>query len=309
MKRILVTGGAGFLGSNLCGYLLSKGEEVICVDDLSSGNKKNIEEFENNKNFSFINHNVIEPLHIKGNLHQIYHLASRASPPNYQAEPVHTMLTNAIGTNNLIKLAMEKNATFLFSSTSEVYGDPKQHPQKETYWGNVNPIGIRSCYDESKRFGEALSMSYMRRHNAKVKLIRIFNTYGPKMQKDDGRVVTNLINQALNNTEMTIYGDGKQTRSFCYVTDLIQGIYKMMNSEFIGPINLGNPNEIAILDLASMIKKLTRTKSEVAFKPLPKDDPARRRPDIALAKEKLGWEPKISLEQGLKYTIDYFKNS
>lgn len=309
MKRILVTGGAGFLGSNLCGYLLSKGEEVICVDDLSSGNKKNIEEFENNKNFSFINHNVIEPLHIKGNLHQIYHLASRASPPNYQAEPVHTMLTNAIGTNNLIKLAMEKNATFLFSSTSEVYGDPKQHPQKETYWGNVNPIGIRSCYDESKRFGEALSMSYMRRHNAKVKLIRIFNTYGPKMQKDDGRVVTNLINQALNNTEMTIYGNGKQTRSFCYVTDLIQGIYKMMNSEFIGPINLGNPNEIAILDLASMIKKLTRTKSEVAFKPLPKDDPARRRPDIALAKEKLGWEPKISLEQGLKYTIDYFKNS
>lgn len=309
MKRILVTGGAGFLGSNLCGYLLSKGEEVICVDDLSSGNKKNIEEFENNKNFSFINHNVIEPLHIKGNLHQIYHLASRASPPNYQAEPVHTMLTNAIGTNNLIKLAMEKNATFLFSSTSEVYGDPKQHPQKETYWGNVNPIGIRSCYDESKRFGEALSMSYMRRHNAKVKLIRIFNTYGPKMQKDDGRVVTNLINQALNNTEMTIYGDGKQTRSFCYVTDLIQGIYKMMNSEFIGPINLGNPNEIAILDLASMIKKLTRTKSEVAFKPLPEDDPARRRPDIALAKEKLGWEPKTSLEQGLKYTIDYFKNS
>lgn len=309
MKRILVTGGAGFLGSNLCGYLLSKGEEVICVDDLSSGNKKNIEEFENNKNFSFINHNVIEPLHIKGNLHQIYHLASRASPPNYQAEPVHTMLTNAIGTNNLIKLAMEKNATFLFSSTSEVYGDPKQHPQKETYWGNVNPIGIRSCYDESKRFGEALSMSYMRRHNAKVKLIRIFNTYGPKMQKDDGRVVTNLINQALNNTEMTIYGNGKQTRSFCYVTDLIQGIYKMMNSEFIGPINLGNPNEIAILDLASMIKKLTRTKSEVAFKPLPEDDPARRRPDIALAKEKLGWEPKTSLEQGLKYTIDYFKNS
>lgn len=219
------------------------------------------------------------------------------------------MLTNAIGTNNLIKLTLEKNAVFLFASTSEVYGDPEQHPQKETYWGNVNPVGVRSCYDESKRFGEALCMAYMRKHNAKISIARIFNTYGLKMQRHDGRVVSNLIYQALGNKDMTIYGNGKQRRSFCYVDDMIEGIYKMMNSNFTGPVNLGNPNEFSVLELANIIKKLTKSKSKVVFKPLPEDDPIRRRPDISLAKQKLGWEPKVGLEEGLKKTIDYFKKS
>ncbi len=304
-----MTGGAGFIGSHLCWYLLNKGDSVICIDDLSTGNKNNIKDFMKNKNFSFINHNVIEPIKIKGKLDQIYHLASRASPPNYQSEPIHTLLTNAIGTDNLIKLALEKKAVLLFASSSEVYGHPEQHPQKESYWGNVNPIGVRSCYDESKRFGEALCMAYMRKHKAKVKIARIFNTYGPKIQVNDGRVVTNLINQALNNKDMTIYGNGKQTRSFCYVDDMIEGIYKMMNSNFIGPVNLGNPEEFTILELANIIKRLTNSKSKFVFKPLPKDDPIRRRPDISLAKKELEWEPKIGLEEGLKRTIDYFKKS
>jgi len=307
MKRILVTGGAGFIGNHLCEYLLNKGESVVCVDDLSTGSKENIKDLIKNKNFSFIDHNVIEPIKVKDNLDQVYHLASRASPPNYQSEPVHTMLTNAIGTNNLIKLALEKDAVFLFASTSEVYGDPEQHPQKETYWGKINPIGLRSCYDESKRFGEALCMAYMRKHNAKVRIARIFNTYGPKMQIDDGRVVTNLINQALNNEDMTIYGGGKQTRSFCYVDDMVDGIYKMMNSNFIGPVNLGNPDEFSVLELANIIKRLTNSKSKFVFKPLPEDDPVRRRPDIGLAKKELGWEPKVKLEEGLKKTVEYFK--
>ncbi|OGM01999.1 hypothetical protein A3K72_01300 [Candidatus Woesearchaeota archaeon RBG_13_36_6] len=305
--KVLVTGGAGFLGSHLCWYLLNRGDSVICVDDLSTGNEVNIKNFMKNKNFSFIKHNVIEPIKIKGKLDQIYHLASRASPPNYQSEPVHTMLTNAIGTNNLIKLALEKKAVLLFASTSEVYGHPEQHPQKESYWGNVNPIGVRSCYDESKRFGEALCMAYMRKHKAKVKIARIFNTYGPKMQGNDGRVVTNLINQALNNKDMTIYGDGKQTRSFCYVDDMIEGIYKMMNFNFIGPVNLGNPDEFSVLGLANIIKRLTNSKSKFVFKPLPEDDPIRRRPDISLAKREFGWEPKVGLEEGLNKTIQYFK--
>lgn len=307
MKRVLVTGGAGFLGSNLCQFLLNKGEEVICVDDLSSGNKNNIKPFESNSKFMFVNHNVINALKINGKLNQIYHLASRASPPNYQSEPIHTMLTNSKGTDNMLQLALEKDAVLLFSSTSEVYGDPKEHPQKESYWGNVNPIGIRSCYDESKRFGEALCMAYERQHNAKVRIVRIFNTYGPKMQKHDGRVVTNLINQALTNKDMTIYGDGTQTRSFCYVDDMVDGIYKMMNSDFTGPVNIGNPNEITVLEFADIVKRLTNTKSKVVFMPLPKDDPLRRLPDISLAKKRLGWEPKIELEKGLIQTIDYFK--
>ena len=307
MKRILVTGGAGFIGNHLCEYLLNKGESVVCVDDLSTGSKENIKDFIKNKNFSFVNHDVINPIKVKGKLDQIYHLASRASPPNYQSEPVHTMLTNAIGTNNLIKLALEKDSIFLFASTSEVYGDPEQHPQKETYWGKINPIGLRSCYDESKRFGEALCMAYMRKHNAKIRIARIFNTYGPKMQIDDGRVVTNLINQALNNEDMTIYGGGKQTRSFCYVDDMVDGIYKMMNSNFIGPVNLGNPDEFSVLELANIIKRLTNSKSKFVFKPLPEDDPVRRRPDIGLAKKELGWEPKVKLGEGLKKTVEYFK--
>ncbi|MBS1267108.1 MAG: GDP-L-fucose synthase [Candidatus Woesearchaeota archaeon] len=307
MKKIIVTGGAGFLGSNLCRYLLEKGDYVICVDDLSSGSESNIKL--EHDNFKFISHNIIKPLEFEGEVDQIYHLASRASPPDYQSAPIHTMLTNAIGTNNLLKLALDKNAVFLYTSTSEVYGDPKVHPQTEDYWGNVNPTGIRSCYDESKRFGEALCMSYYRKHNANIKIVRIFNTYGPFMQKNDGRVVSNFINQALLKKPITIYGDGKQTRSFCYVNDLISGIFLLMNSKHMGPVNLGNPKEVTVLELANKIQELIGSKSEFVFKDLPKDDPLRRQPDISLAKEKLGWEPEISLEDGLRKTIDYFKNS
>jgi nucleoside-diphosphate-sugar epimerase len=305
--RILVAGGAGFLGSHLCRYLLNKGETVICVDNLCTSSKDNIKDFLKHKNFSFIEQDIIEPIKIEGRLDQIYHLASRASPPNYQAEPVHTMLTNSIGTDNLLKLSLEKNATFLLASTSEVYGDPKEHPQKEGYWGHVNPNGVRSCYDESKRFAEALCMSYKRQHNAKIRIVRIFNTYGPYMQKDDGRVVTNLINQALTGQELSIYGDGRQTRSFCYVDDEILGICLLMNSEVTGPVNIGNPKEFTILELAELVKKLMGIKAPIRFKPLPQDDPLRRRPDISLAKKELGWEPKIELEEGLKRTIEYFR--
>jgi nucleoside-diphosphate-sugar epimerase len=305
--RILVAGGAGFLGSNLCRYLLRKGETVICVDNLCTGNEENIADLKRDKNFSFIKQDIIEPLVIEGKLNQIYDLASRASPPNYQSEPVHTLLTNSTGTNNLLRLALEKKARFFFASTSEVYGDPEEHPQKETYWGHVNPNGIRSCYDESKRFAEALCMAYQRKHNLDVRIVRIFNTYGPFMQKDDGRVVTNLINQALSNKDMTIYGDGKQTRSFCYVDDEIEGIYRLMNSSMRTPVNVGNPSELTVLEIAEKIKKLTGTKSKIVFKPMPADDPLRRRPDITLAKKELGWEPKVSLEEGLTRTIAYFK--
>jgi nucleoside-diphosphate-sugar epimerase len=305
--RILVAGGAGFLGSNLCRYLLRKGETVICVDNLCTGNEENIADLKRDKNFSFIKQDIIEPLVIEGKLNQIYDLASRASPPNYQSEPVHTLLTNSTGTNNLLRLALEKKARFFFASTSEVYGDPEEHPQKETYWGHVNPNGIRSCYDESKRFAEALCMAYQRKHNLDVRIVRIFNTYGPFMQKDDGRVVTNLINQALSNKDMTIYGDGKQTRSFCYVDDEIEGIYRLMNSNMRTPVNVGNPSELTVLEIAEKIKKLTGTKSKIVFKPMPADDPLRRRPDITLAKKELGWEPKVSLEEGLTRTIAYFK--
>lgn len=305
--RILVAGGAGFLGCHLCRYLLNKGDIVICVDNLCTSSKDNIKDLLKNKNFSFIEQDILTPLNIGGEIDQIYNLASRASPPNYQAEPVHTMLTNSHGLDNLLRLALEKKAVFLFASTSEVYGDPLEHPQKETYWGHVNPNGPRSCYDESKRFGEALCMSYKRQYNLKIRIIRIFNTYGPYMQNDDGRVVTNLINQALNGEELTIYGDGKQTRSFCYVDDEIEGIYKLMNSSLQGPVNIGNPNEITILQLAELVKTLMGIKTPIKFRPLPQDDPLKRRPDITLAKKELGWEPKIPLEEGLKKTIEYFR--
>jgi UDP-glucuronate decarboxylase len=305
--RILVSGGAGFLGTNLCRYLLEKGESVICVDSLATGNKRNIAGILGNPRFEFMEQDIITPLNIKGKLDQIYHLASRASPPNYQSEPIHTMLTNAIGTNNLLRLALEKKAVFFMASTSEVYGDPEEHPQRESYWGHVNPTGIRSCYDESKRFAEALCMAYHRRHKLPIRIVRIFNTYGPYMQADDGRVVSNLINQALSNRPMTIYGDGTQTRSFCYVDDEIEGLHRLMNSKLIGPVNIGNPNEISVLEIANQIKSLTGTKSKIVFRPLPQDDPIRRKPDIALAVKELGWEPKIQLDEGLKRTIAYFK--
>jgi nucleoside-diphosphate-sugar epimerase len=305
--RILVTGGAGFLGSHLCRYLANKGDEVICVDNLCTGRDANIRDLLKRRNFSFLQHDIIAPLKIAGRLDQIYDMASRASPPNYQSEPVHTMLTNAIGTNNLLRLAMEKKARFFFASTSEVYGDPEEHPQKESYWGHVNPTGVRSCYDESKRFAEALCMAYKRRHGVGIRIVRIFNTYGPYMQRDDGRVVTNLINQALSGEEMTIYGDGKQTRSFCYVDDEIEGIYRLMNSTISEPVNIGNPGEFSVLELAKLIKKLTGTKSKIVFRSLPSDDPVKRRPDITKARKELGWEPKIKLEDGLRRTIEFFR--
>jgi dTDP-glucose 4,6-dehydratase len=306
--RSLVTGGAGFIGSHLCEKLLSIGHKVICVDNLGSGSLENIQHLMANPDFKFINHNVIEPLQmIEGNIDFIFHLASRASPEDYQKYPVETALANSIGTDRMVRLAMAKNATLLFTSTSEAYGEPKEHPQKESYWGNVNPVGIRSCYDESKRFGEALLMAYYREYGAKIKIVRIFNTYGPKMRVEDGRVIPNLISQCLQDKPLTIYGDGSQTRSFCYVDDMVEGIVKMMLSKEIGPKNLGNPREFTILETANLIKKITGAKSEIIFKPLPADDPTKRQPDISKARALLGWEPKIEFEEGLEMTIAWFK--
>jgi len=306
--RSLVTGGAGFIGSHLCERLLKEGHEVICVDNLGSGDFENVRHLTPNKKFRFIKHNIIEPLQlIEGKLDFIFHLASRASPKDYQKYPVETALSNSIGTDRMAKLALAKNAKLLFASTSEAYGEPKEHPQKESYWGNVNPIGVRSCYDESKRFGEALLMAYLREYNVDIKIVRIFNTYGPRMRLDDGRVIPNFVTQALNNKPITIYGDGSQTRSFCYVSDLVDGIIKMANSKEIGPKNLGNPKEFTILETAELIKKITNSKSEFTYLKLPKDDPTRRSPDISEARKLLSWKPKIEFEEGLKPTIDYFK--
>ncbi len=308
--RCIVTGGAGFIGSHLCERLLKEGHDVICVDNLGSGNIENITHLMNNRKFKFVKHNIIEPLQlIEGKIDWIFHLASRASPKDYQEYPVETALANSVGTNRMIQLALDKNAKLLFTSTSEAYGEPKEHPQKESYWGNVNPVGIRSCYDESKRFGEALLMAYHREYNVDIKIVRIFNTYGPRMRIDDGRVIPNFITQALKNEPITIYGDGKQTRSFCYVDDLIEGLIKMMNSKEIGPKNIGNPKEYSVLDAAELIKKLTKSKSEIRFMALPEDDPTKRQPDISKARMLLGWEPKIGFEEGLKKTIDYFKRN
>ncbi len=307
--RILVAGGAGFIGSHLCRYLLEQGDEVICVDSLCTSSKNNVKDLLPNKRFSFIEQDITKPLEIKGELNQVYNMASRASPPNYQSAPIHTMMTSALGNHNLMELALKKKARYFFASTSEVYGDPEIHPQPESYWGNVNPVGVRSCYDEAKRFGEALCMAYMREKGLNVRIVRIFNTYGPNMQADDGRVVSNFINQALKDEDITMYGDGTQTRSFCYVDDLIRGIHKLMNSEISSPVNIGNPNEITVAELARMIKQMTKSESKLVFRQLPTDDPTRRKPDISLAKRELHWEPKISLEEGLKKTIEYFKKN
>lgn len=305
--RIIVTGGAGFIGSHLCRELLSRGNEVICIDNLGSGSKENIAQFKTNANFKFIEHDITLPLEIDEHIAQIFHFASRASPIDYQEHPIETALANSLGTYNLIRLAHEKNAKLLFASTSEVYGDPKVNPQPETYWGNVNPVGIRSCYDESKRFGEALIKSYNQQHGTKFKIIRIFNTYGPNMRLDDGRVVPNFVMQALKNEPITMYGDGKQTRSFCYVSDLVAGAIKMMESNEEGPINLGNPVEYTILEFSKKVKQITGATSELKFQQLPQDDPLQRKPDITLAKKKLGWEPKVDIDKGLKKTIEWFK--
>lgn len=305
----VVTGGAGFLGSWLCEYLLNKDHKVICVDNLITGNMDNIKHLMDNKKFTFINHNVTRELFLKENIGYIYHLASLASPVDYQKYPIQTLKVGAMGTMNMLGLAKEKNASFMFLSTSEVYGDPNVSPQKEEYWGNVNPIGLRSCYDESKRFAEALIMAYHRYHKLETKIARIFNTYGPRMRKNDGRVVPNFICQALKNEDITIYGDGFQTRSFCYVTDLIEGIYRLMIHDYYLPVNIGNPQEYHIIELARIICKMTESKSKIVFESLPEDDPKQRRPDISLAKKILNWEPKVSLDEGLTKTIEYFRCS
>ena len=305
MKKILVTGGAGFIGSHLCERLLNEGNEVICVDNFFTGSKENIIHLMENKYFELIRHDITQ--HLLVEVDQIYNFACPASPVYYQYNPIKTIKTSVLGVTNMLGLAKRVKATILQASTSEVYGDPKEHPQREAYWGNVNPIGIRSCYDEGKRVAETLMMDYHRQNNVDIKIIRIFNTYGPRMAENDGRVVSNFIVQALKGEDITVYGDGSQTRSFCYVSDLVDGIIKMMNSkDFIGPVNLGNPVETPIVEFAERIIKLTGSKSKIVFMPLPQDDPTQRKPDITLATEKLGWQPNVQLEDGLMKTIEYF---
>ena len=306
MKKILVTGGAGFVGSHMCEKLLKDGCEVLCVDNLFNGDKRNISHLLENHRFELMRHDVTFPLYVEVN--QIYNMACPASPIHYQYDPVQTTKTSVHGAINMLGLAKRLDARIFQASTSEVYGDPTQHPQKESYWGNVNPIGPRSCYDEGKRCAETLFFDYFRQHNLHIKVGRIFNTYGPRMRPDDGRVVSNFIVQALQGKDITIYGDGSQTRSFCYVEDLIEVIIKFMNTEkgFTGPVNLGNPCEFSILELAEIIIDLTNSKSKLIFNDLPQDDPKQRQPDITLAKEKLNWEPKIQLKEGLQKTIKYF---
>ncbi len=305
-KRILVTGGAGFIGSHLCETLLEQDNEVICLDNFFSGRKENINHLRSNLRFEIIRHDVTEPILLE--VDQIYNFACPASPGFYQYNPVKTVKTSILGALNMLGLAKRVKARILQASTSEVYGDPKVHPQKEDYWGHVNCIGVRSCYDEGKRVAETLMYDYRKQNNVDTKIIRIFNTYGDRMLPNDGRVVSNFIVQALQGHDITVYGDGAQTRSFCFVDDLVAGIIKMMNKDdFTGPVNLGNPGEFTILELAEKVIKLTNSNSKIINKPLPQDDPMQRKPDISLAKEKLSWEPKIDLEEGLKRTIKYFK--
>ncbi|BAY51833.1 dTDP-glucose 4,6-dehydratase [Thermostichus vulcanus NIES-2134] len=302
--RILVTGGAGFIGSHLVDRLMEAGHEVICLDNYFTGTKRNILRWIGHPNFELIRHDVTDPIRLE--VDQIYHLACPASPVHYQYNPVKTIKTNVMGTLHMLGLAKRVKARFLLASTSEVYGDPLVHPQPESYWGNVNPIGIRSCYDEGKRVAETLTFDYHRQNNVEVRVARIFNTYGPKMQVNDGRVVSNFIVQALQGIPLTVYGDGSQTRSFCYVSDLVEGLIRLMNSDHIGPVNLGNPDEYTVLELAQKIQALINPGVEIQFKPLPSDDPQRRRPDITLARTVLGWQPTISLLEGLQRTIPDF---
>ncbi len=307
-KKILVTGGAGFLGSHLCERLLKNGDEVLCVDNYFTGNKSNILHLLDNPKFELLRHDVTFPLYVE--VDEIYNLACPASPIHYQHDPVQTTKTSVHGAINMLGLAKRVGARILQASTSEVYGDPVEHPQREGYWGNVNPIGIRSCYDEGKRCAETLFFDYHRQHQVQIKVMRIFNTYGPRMHPNDGRVVSNFIVQALRGDNITIYGDGSQTRSFCYVEDLIEGMIRLMHSapEVTGPINIGNPVEFTILELANEVKSMVGSESKIVAKPLPSDDPKQRRPDIELAKSILGWQPTVSLKEGLQPTIDYFRS-
>ena len=304
--RCLVTGGAGFLGSHLCERLLNDGHEVLCLDNYFTGRLQNVSHLQDNRNFELIRHDVTEPILLE--VDRIFNLACPASPVHYQFNPVKTIKTSVMGAINMLGLAKRVHARILQASTSEVYGDPAVHPQKEDYWGNVNPIGIRSCYDEGKRVAETLFMDYHRQNHVDIRIVRIFNTYGPRMLMNDGRVVSNFIVQALKDEDLTIYGDGTQTRSFCYVDDLIEAFVRMMDQEeIIGPVNVGNPGEFTMLELAQAVLELTGSKSKIVYQPLPGDDPKMRRPDISLAKKALGWEPKVELREGLQKTIEYFK--
>jgi UDP-glucuronate decarboxylase len=306
MSKILITGGAGFIGSHLCDYLLKRGHDVLCVDNLFSGSKDNIRHLLGNPYFEFIRHDIIHPFFVE--VDQVYHLACPASPVHYQYNPIKTIKTNVMGTINMLGLAKRVKARILLTSTSEIYGNPKIHPQPETYWGNVNPVGLRSCYDEGKRVAETLMMDYHRQNQVDIRIVRIFNTYGPRMAINDGRVISNFIVQTLKRKDITIYGDGTQTRSFCYVSDLIEGIVRIMETDdFLGPINLGNPTELTILELANKILSITKSQSRVVFQSLPLDDPERRCPDITIAKKVLNWEPEVPLDDGIKKTIEYFR--
>lgn len=307
--RILITGGAGFLGSHLCDRLIKEGHYVVCMDNLITGNMNNIAHLFGNPNFKFVKYDVTEYLHVEGGLDYILHFASPASPIDYLQLPIQTLKVGALGTHKALGLAKAKGAKFLLASTSEVYGDPLMNPQPEDYWGNVNPIGPRGVYDEAKRFAESLTMAYHRYHRVNTRIARIFNTYGPRMRPNDGRVVSNFINQALRNEALTVYGDGSQTRSFCFVSDLVEGICKLLNSDYHEPINLGNPDEMTILDLAQKVLEITGNKNEIICEPLPVDDPKVRRPDISRAKKTLNWMPRIDLEEGLVEIIAYFKGN
>nr|WP_314469646.1 UDP-glucuronic acid decarboxylase family protein [uncultured Campylobacter sp.] len=305
-KTILVTGGAGFIGSHLCTRFVKEHHNVLCLDDLSTGASENIAHLKNYPNFTLIEHDITKPFDYF--IDEIYNLACPASPVKYQADPVKTIETCVFGATNCLRLAKKYGAKILQASTSEIYGDPKQHPQKEDYWGNVNPIGIRACYDEGKRAAEALCSSYKQQYYVDVKIARLFNCYGPNMAKNDGRVISNFIVQALKNSDITIFGDGSQTRSFCYIDDTLDALVKFMNTDIMGPVNIGNPEEYSIKEIAHIIISLTNSKSPIIYKELPSDDPKRRKPDITLAKERLGWTPKIGIKDGLERTIEYFKN-
>ena len=308
MAVSVVLGGAGFLGSHLCEALLYEHNHVIAIDDLSSGKISNFKNFSVNSKFTFLEQNICQSIDLDQNIDYVFNFASPASPPHYLNHPIHTLQTGSIGTQNAIELALRKNARFIQASTSEVYGDPDEHPQVESYWGNVNPIGERSCYDEAKRFSEALCMAYKRTRGLNLGIVRIFNTYGPRLDVHDGRVVSNFVNQALRNDPITVYGSGQQTRSFCYVSDLIDGILKLAlaGDSVVGPMNIGNPNEFTVLELAQLVIEKTQSKSEIVFKDLPSDDPRRRCPDISLATELLQWQPKVTLEMGIQLVIDWY---
>jgi dTDP-glucose 4,6-dehydratase len=306
--RTLITGGAGFIGSHLCERFLAEGHDVVCLDNFITGNPVNIQHLQGNPRFTFVRHNISNPVEIDGAIDNILHFASPASPVDYLRHPIPTLKVGSLGTHNSLGLAKARNARFLLASTSEVYGDPERHPQREDYWGNVNPIGIRGVYDEAKRFAEAMTMAYHRSHGINTHIVRIFNTYGPRMRLDDGRVVPNLMGQALRGEPLTVYGDGSQTRSFCFVSDLVEGIYRLLHADFHEPVNLGNPNEVSILDFAKEIASLSGKQCKIEHRPLPQDDPKVRKPDITRARTLLGWEPKVDRHDGMKQTMEFFRS-